>query len=708
MASGVIGCTRVLHTMNAVAPVVALRTSEEPSTSSISRLHFQGGQARKLINMHIVGNQNQRNQRVSITKGKTVLIVRASGDENVRELASDKAVDEGKTLYDDAKKLAANGNTNVSSLEAKAEDASDDAAYGGEFREKAVDVASNTAVDSWPQVDELAKKDAAGIADQLGRTVEETAESLEIKAKQLTDREVQKESEEGSSSSGPEPFFKDQVMQEKALDVASESAVDEGEEVKKTAGEDASDMTNKVGGDLRRNEKTISELASTASKLEADRSGSEVDTGATKSQGESKNEDGRKGPMLEDLKRTVSKNLKEGIDSSRPGIEELSRNVAKGVKVGRENLEYGAEGAVETGAIAREGLDVAREALDKRMRSFNLAAEDARETGSLVAELAAKGWDALSKTTERFVDNFQKNVGAAQANIEEKVGEVKKSTDEFQEVAKQKAEEARQKAGETAEQAQSKFNEARGTVESKTEELKETAQEKAEQAQDKFNDARGTVESKTGELKEAAQEKGEQAQDKFNEARGTVESKAGELKETAQEKGEQAQDKFNDARGTVESKTGEFKQAAQEKGEQAQDKFNESRGTVESKTGELKETAQEKAEQSKSKLEETADEAQSKFGDVSSSTKQNLGQAQEKAEETASDVKKNLQQSSTEKKDSFENAVDKMAQNYEQETGNEQLAATGSSMKSQESKPLKAETDFVPAEKDNEWTGKAN
>lgn len=650
MASGVMGCTRVLHTANAAAPVVALRTSEEPCASSISRLHLQGGQGRKLIKMHIVGNQNQRNQRVSITKGNTVLIVRASGDDNVRELASDKAVDEGSTLYDNAKKLAANGNTNLSSLEAKAEDASDDAAYGGEFREKAVDVASNTAVDSWPQVDELAKKDAEGMADQLGRTLEETAESLEIKAKQLTDREVQKESEEGSRTSVPEPFFRDQVVHEKALDVASESAVDEGDEVKKTAGEDALDMTNKVGGDLRRNEKTISELASTASKLEADRSGSDVDTGATKSQGESKKGDGRKGPMLEDLTRTVSKNLKEGIDSSRPGIEELSRNVAKGVKVGRENLEYGAEGAVETGAIAREGLDVAREALDKRMRSFNLAAEDARETGNLVAELAAKGWDALSKTTERFVDNFQKNVGAAQANIEVKAGEVKKSTDEFQEVAKQKAEEARQKAGEAAEQAQSKFNEARGTVESKTGELKETAQEKAEQAQDKFNDARGTVESKTGELKEAAQEKGEQAQDKFNEARGAVESK----------------------------------------------------------TGELKEAAQGKAEQSKSKLEETTDEAQSKFGEVSSSAKQNLGQAQEKAEETAGDVKTNLQQSSTEKKDSFANAVDKMAQNYEQETGNEQLAAKGSSMKSQESYTLKADTDSVPAEKDDEWTGKAN
>lgn len=680
MVSGVMGCTRVLHTANAAAPVVVLRTPEEPSTSSISRIHLQGGQGRKLINMHIVGSQNQRNHGVSIRKGNTVLIVRASGDENVRELASDKAVDEGKTLYDDAKKLAANGNTNLSSLEANANNSSDDAAYGGGFRDKAVDVASNTAVDSWPQVDDLAKKDAAGMADQLGRTVEETAESLEIKAKQITDQEVQKEREEReevSRTSAPEPFFKDQVVREKVLDVASESAVDEGEEVKTTAGEDALDMTNKVGGDLRRNEKSISELATTASKLEADRSGSEVDTGATKSQRESKN--GRKGPMLEDLTRTVSKNLKEGIDSSRPGIEELSRNVAKGVKVGRENLEYGAEGAVETGAIAREGLEVAREALDKRMRSFNLAAEDARETGSLVAELAAKGWDVLSKTTGRFFDHFQKNVGAAQANVEEKVAEMKKSTDEFQEVAKQKAGEARQKAEETVEQAQSKFN-----------------------------DARGTVESKTGELKEAAQEKGEQAQDKFNEARGTVESKTGELKETAQEKGEQAQREFNDARSTFESKTDEFKQAAQEKGEQAEDKFNEARGTVESKTGELKETAQGKAEQSKSKLEETAEEAQSKFGEVSSSTKQNLGQAQEKAEETAGDVKKNLQQSSTEKKDSFANAVDKMAQNYEQETGNEQLGAKGSSMKSQESHGLKAETDPVPAEKDDEWTGKAN
>ncbi|KAG0604206.1 hypothetical protein M758_10G152900 [Ceratodon purpureus] len=373
------GCStaRVLYN----APVAGTRTSGEPSTLIIARLHLRGRRANggsKKLSLKLAGRQG-------INRG--VSLVRASlnneGDK-VRELASEKAVESGQQVAQDAKKLA-NGQSPVK-LDAKAEDASDAASYESDVREKVVDVASDMAVDNSADVDALAKKDAGPLAETYGRSIDDTAEALEAKAAELSDREAMKVSS-GSGESGDNSgtFFKDQVIKEKVLDVASASAVDEGPEVEATAQEDAADMTGKVGGDLRRNKVTIEGMADTASKLEADRSGSDVETGAKKAVQEGKQQ---VGSQFEGLSRTISKNLKEGIDASRPSIEELSRTASKGVKVGQENLDYAAEGAAELSGDAREVLDGAKGALDKRLKVINLAAEEARETGNMVAELA--------------------------------------------------------------------------------------------------------------------------------------------------------------------------------------------------------------------------------------------------------------------------------------------------------------------------------
>ena len=200
-----LGCNtaRVLYN----APVVGTRTSGEPSTSSISRLHLRrrwanGGSRR--LSLKLAGRQG-------LNKGITLVCASLNneGDE-VRELASEKAVETGQQGVHGAKKLS-NGQDPVE-LDAKAEDASDAASYEGDVREKVVDVASDMAVDNTADVDALAKKDAGALAEAYGRSVKDTAEALEAKAAELSDREVRKESS-GSAESGGNSgsFFKDQV-----------------------------------------------------------------------------------------------------------------------------------------------------------------------------------------------------------------------------------------------------------------------------------------------------------------------------------------------------------------------------------------------------------------------------------------------------------------------------------------------------------------
>lgn len=196
-----LGCntTRVLYNV----PVAGTRNAGEPSTSSISRLHLRGrrGSSKKL-SLKLAGRQGAN---------KGIPLVRASNEgDKVRELASEKAVESVQEVAQDAKKLA-NGQNPVE-LDAKAEDASDAASYDSDVREKVVDVASDTAVDTSDDVDALAKKDAAPLAEAYGRSLEDTAEALEAKAAEVSDREARKESSTSGETEGKSGiYFKDQV-----------------------------------------------------------------------------------------------------------------------------------------------------------------------------------------------------------------------------------------------------------------------------------------------------------------------------------------------------------------------------------------------------------------------------------------------------------------------------------------------------------------
>lgn len=555
------------------ALLTSTQTSTEPSTSSISRLQLRAPRTRSV-------SQTLRSSQRS-TKGVVRASLKGEG-EKVQEFASEKAVEGGPQLTEDAKNLS-NGSPQV--LDAKADQASDEASYDGDMKDKVIDVASDTAVDEEPDVAALAKKDAEGVAGKLGRSVEEAAQGLEDKAEQVSDRAARMEGLGGSTeSSEPDSFFKDQVVEDSVLDAASASAVDEGPEVTEVAKKDAEEMSSKVGGDVRRNMVTIEDLAATASRLEAARSGTDAKTGGDdKKVTEDQFRGSTKRPILEDLTRSLSKNLKEGIDSNRPGIEEISKNVAAGVKAGRENLQYGAEGAIETGEYAKEGLDAAKGALEKRIKGINIAAEEAKETGSKAASLAVKGWEVLSKTTERFVDKFQKNVGATQENV-----------------------------------------------------------------QQGLENTKGTVERKVGEAKQNVEG-----------LKNTAQDKAGEAKEKVEENAEKVQSKFGDA----------------------------------------KEKAEQNLERAREKVQETT-------GQAKGSLEQNFGNAKKDLGKAGKSMESSLSASSEgPSKDSFSSAVNKMTQEYEGEQGNEQLKG---SMGSDGGRSLKAETDPVPPEKDDEWTGKAN
>lgn len=115
-----------------------------------------------------------------------------NGDNVVRELASEKAVESGQQVADDSSKLA-NEQQSAVAWDARAEDASDAASYNSDVRDKVVDVASDMAVDSAADVDNVARKDAEPLAQAFGRTVEDTAEALESKAAEVSDREARKQ-----------------------------------------------------------------------------------------------------------------------------------------------------------------------------------------------------------------------------------------------------------------------------------------------------------------------------------------------------------------------------------------------------------------------------------------------------------------------------------------------------------------------------------
>jgi hypothetical protein len=264
--------------------------------------------------------------RASLKKGE-------GGERAVREWASDKAVEAGPSV-----------NTTDIGVDVKAEELSDSASYDRSVRDSVLDVASDTAIDTQAGVDEVAREDAEGISQELGRSVEDTVVALEDKASEVADREVRKE--KSSSAENPPvaaasagPNSKDQELKDSILDVASDAAVDNQPEVDAEAEKDAQGLVDKFGGSLKLTQMSIQELAEVAANLERQRAGSD--------QGNENSGAAKRPTTIEEFTEAGVKIVKEGIDTQRPSIKDITKKIASGIRQGVEQLQGGVDGFIE-------------------------------------------------------------------------------------------------------------------------------------------------------------------------------------------------------------------------------------------------------------------------------------------------------------------------------------------------------------------------
>jgi hypothetical protein len=265
--------------------------------------------------------------RASLKKGQ-------GGERVVREWASEKAVEAGPSV-----------NTTDIGVDVKAEELSDSASYDRSVRDSVLDVASDTAIDTQAGVDEVAREDAEGISQELGRSVEDTVVALEDKASEVADREVRKE--KSSSAENPPvdvasagPNFKDQEeLKASILDVASDAAVDNQPEVDAEAEKNAQGLVDKFGGSLKLTQMSIQELAEVAANLESQRAGSD--------QGNENSGAAKRPTTIEEFTEAGVKIVKEGIDTQRPSIKDITKKIASGIRQGVEQLQGGVDGFIE-------------------------------------------------------------------------------------------------------------------------------------------------------------------------------------------------------------------------------------------------------------------------------------------------------------------------------------------------------------------------
>ncbi|KAH9550032.1 hypothetical protein CY35_10G051900 [Sphagnum magellanicum] len=314
--------------------------------------------------------------RASLKKGE-------GGERVVREWASEKAVEAGPSVK-----------TTDIGVDVKAEELSDSASYDRSVRDSILDVASDTAIDTQAGVDEVAREDAEGISQELGRSVEDTVVALEDKASEVADREVRKE--KSSSAENPPvaaasagPNSKDQEeLKASILDVASDAAVDNQPEVDAEAEKDAQGLVDKFGGSVKLTQMSIQELAEVAANLESQRAGSD--------QGNGNSGAAKRPTTIEEFTEAGVKIVKEGIDTQRPSIKDITKKIASGIRQGVEQLQGGVDGFIEIQTKLKQK-----------------AGEEAQATYSELSEDKAqseKDSDPISKMRE----NYEHEVGNEQ------------------------------------------------------------------------------------------------------------------------------------------------------------------------------------------------------------------------------------------------------------------------------------------------------
>jgi hypothetical protein len=328
--------------------------------------------------------------RASLKKGE-------GGERVVTEWASEKAVEAGPSV-----------NTTDIGVDVKAEELSDSASYDRSVRDSVLDVASDTAIDTQAGVDEVAREDAEGISQELGRSVEDTVVALEDKASEVADREVRKE--KSSSAENPPVAAasagsnsKDQEeLKASILDVASDAAVDNQPEVDAEAEKDAQGLVDKFGGSLKLTQMSIQKLAEVAANVESQRAGSD--------QGNENSGAAKRPSTIEEFTEAGVKIVKEGIDTQRPSIKDITKKIASGIRQGVEQLQGGVDGFIDIQTKLKQ------KAGEEAQATYSELSEDeAQKELELQSE---KDSDPISKMTQNYEDEVgNEQLGTAAGSL---------------------------------------------------------------------------------------------------------------------------------------------------------------------------------------------------------------------------------------------------------------------------------------------------
>ncbi|CAM6118401.1 unnamed protein product [Calypogeia fissa] len=127
--------------------------------------------------------------------------------------------------------------------------------------------------------------------------------------------------------------------------------------------------------------------------------------------------EGLEGRQELDADVVKQKEFHEGGESSTSAVGKFAATRAEArekimgtAKDGVEVVKWFSEVAVEAGKNAGKGLEVAKEALDKRVKSFNIAADETKEVSSQVAEAAQKKLEEIHASTSQFGEELGVNL----------------------------------------------------------------------------------------------------------------------------------------------------------------------------------------------------------------------------------------------------------------------------------------------------------
>ncbi|KAL2636042.1 hypothetical protein R1flu_007521 [Riccia fluitans] len=263
----------------------------------------------------------------------------------------------------------------------RAERAPAGSASGGSLDEKLDELNSEEAVEGMQGFDRTARF----MVDDL-KPVEHPGTTL---PKELELEAEGKAFEADESMGGKEPIL--EVASDSAVDPdhAHEHTVATSEELAPELGRSVEDLTTALEDRAEKASERDAELLSTdkgSAEGEWERGVGQVVDVSKESGGTGEQDRGAEGRV-------------KGVDPER---EEANKKILEVAREGYEVLRWAVEGAISAGANSREGLVAAKEIINKRVKSFQEAAEETKEVSSQLSEVARKKYEEIQGSTAKF------------------------------------------------------------------------------------------------------------------------------------------------------------------------------------------------------------------------------------------------------------------------------------------------------------------